>query len=123
GQDLRRDDFLDQSLFGAPMPAILVESPHVGASVGDSLRLAGLANTFEGTVNYEVTDPEGLIVVDESFTTASAGSGEWGSFQTVIDLPDFDRDGVASVFVYEISAQDGSRQHLVEIPIRVKAGG
>jgi hypothetical protein len=122
-QDLGRDDFLNQSNFGAPIPAILVESPFVGESVGDSLRLAGLSNTFEGTVNYEVTDPEGLIVIDESFITASGGSGEWGSFEAVIDLPDFDRDGVASVFVYEISAQDGSRQFLVEIPIRVKASG
>ncbi len=122
-QDLGRDDFLNQSNFGAPIPAILVESPFVGESVGGSLRLAGLSNTFEGTVNYEVTDPDGLIVVDESFTTASGGSGVWGRFQTVIDLPDFDRDGVASVFVYELSAQDGSRQFLVEIPIRVKAPG
>jgi hypothetical protein len=122
-QDLGRDDFLNQSNFGAPIPAILVESPFVGESVGSSLRLAGLSNTFEGTVNYEVTDPEGLIVIEESFTTASGGSGEWGSFEAVIDLPDFDRDGVASVFVYEISAQDSSRQFLVEIPIRVKASG
>ncbi len=122
-QDLGRDDFLNQSNFGAPIPAILVESPFVGELVGDSLRLAGLSNTFEGTVNYEVTDPDGLIVVDESFITASGGSGEWGSFETVIDLPDFDRDGVASVFVYEISAQDGSRQFLVEVPVLVKASG
>ena len=107
GQDLSRSDFLVIDLARAPMPIILVESPYVGEEVDSTFTIAGLSNTFEANVRYQVTDPDGLIVIDD-FTTATAGSGTWGTFEVTVDLPTFDRDGVASVLVFEDSAEDGS---------------
>lgn len=118
-QGLTRDDFLVQSFARAPMPLILVESPYVGEEIDLPLVISGLSNTFEANVRYQITDTDGLIVVD-SFTTATAGSGTWGTFEIVIDetdLPPFDREGVASVIVFEDDARDGSPVNVVEVPV------
>lgn len=55
-------------------PFVLVEPPTPGEAVSSSLTIAGIANTFEGTVQYTITDPDGLII-GEGFTTATADNG------------------------------------------------
>ncbi|MCB0996933.1 MAG: GerMN domain-containing protein [Acidimicrobiales bacterium] len=120
-EDLSREDFLVQDLANAPMPIILVESPYVGEEAPRPLTISGLSNTFEATVRYQVTDVDGEIVLD-GFTTASAGTGTWGTFEIVLDQPDlpaFTREGVASVIVFEDSAEDGRPINIVEVPIVV----
>jgi hypothetical protein len=119
GQDLTRNDFLVASFVDAPVPLILVESPFVGEAVDRPLVISGLSNTFEANVLYQVTDTDGIIVVD-SFTTATAGNGTWGTFEITLDIgdiPAFAREGIASVFVFEESARDGSQVNLVEVPV------
>lgn len=121
-RDLSRSGFLVPDLARAPIPLILVESPYVGDEIeGSTLRIAGVSNTFEATVRYQVTDVEGAIVIDD-FTTATAGTGTWGTFDVEVELPAFARDGVASVIVFEESAEDGSPVNLVEVPIVVRGG-
>lgn len=119
GQDLTRDDFLVADFADAPTPLILVESPFVGEAVDRPLVISGLSNTFEANVRYQVTDTDGMIVVD-SFTTATAGTGTWGTFEITLDvgdIPAFAREGIASVIVFEDSARDGSPINVVEVPI------
>lgn len=123
GQDLSRDDFLVPDFAGSPAPLILVESPFTGETPeAPELVIAGLSNTFEANVQFEVTDTDGVIV-HEGFTTATAGTGTWGTFEVVLDLgdeiPAFDREGMASVFVFELSPRDGERINVVEVPIVV----
>lgn len=99
-------------------PAILVESPRFFEEVGNPVRATGTANTFEATFQYELTDTDGRIV-DEGFVTASSGSGERGTFDFTTARYEIPFDGVGALIVFELSAEDGSRTNLVEIPVRM----
>lgn len=102
-------------------PLILLEHPYPGAVVEDELVIRGESNTFEANVRYVVTAGGGDgVVVTEGFTTATAGSGTWGTFETSVDLaahPDTFRVGPGAVVVFEHSARDGSMINVVEHPI------
>ena len=110
-------DGVDRDAFEAVLPMIFVESPTPGEVVTSPITLSGLNNTFEGTVNYTVTDNEGLIL-EEGFTTGGGGNGTFGPFEATVDYVTT-RSGLGAVIVYEISPEDGSQQHLVEIPVQM----
>ncbi len=79
---------------------------------------SGTANTFEATFHYELTDTDGRIV-DENFVTATSGTGTRGTFEFTTADYDIPFDGVGALIVFERSADDGSRIHIVEIPLRM----
>ncbi|MBE0416770.1 MAG: GerMN domain-containing protein [Coriobacteriia bacterium] len=99
------------------LPAILVETPAPWQEVSSPLRLTGMSNTFEATLNYEVVDPAGVVVA-EGFGTATAGTGTWGTFDVTVPF-EIAREGVGALIVFEQSAKDGSRINLVEIPLNM----
>lgn len=103
-----------RSDFEAQTPMILVESPTPGQAVTAPVEVSGIANTFEANVQYEVTDPDGTIL-DDGFTTASAGTGTWGDFSFTADLP----AGDVVITVFEESAEDGSRINPFAVPLTV----
>ena len=111
GRRYTRADFEDET------PAILVESPLPLQAVASPLRVTGTANTFEATFEYELVGPDGKVVASH-FVTATSGSGTRGTFDFTVPYK-VDRYGVGELVVYELSAKDGSRIHLVEIPIRM----
>ena len=98
-------------------PAILVESPLPETNVGRPLRIAGTANTFEATFQYELVDAAGKVIAHH-FATATSGSGTRGTFDVTIPYP-AGHAGRGELVVYESSAKDGSRIHVVEIPVRL----
>jgi germination protein M len=106
GQTYTRSDFEEQT------PAVLVESPLPFEEVSSPLRVTGTANTFEANFMYEVVDGGGNVV-DESFVTATSGSGTRGTF----DFTTGPFDEIAALVVFESSAEDGSRINEVEIPL------
>lgn len=112
GAGYTRADFEDVT------PAILVESPRYFEPVGSPVRATGTANTFEATFQYELTDTDGRIV-DQGFVTATSGSGTRGTFDFTTNAYEIPFDGVGALFVFELSAEDGSRINLVEIPVRM----
>lgn len=109
GTSYDRGDFEDLT------PAILVESPLPFEEVTTPLRVTGTANTFEATFEYELRDSAGKVV-DSNFVTATSGTGTRGTF----DFTTKAVDDVASLVVFERSAQDGSRIHEVEIPLETR---
>jgi germination protein M len=111
GKRYTRADFEDET------PTILVESPLPFQKVTNPLRATGTANTFEATFEYELTDPDGKIIATH-FVTATSGTGTRGTFDFSVPFT-VDRAGLGELIVYERSAKDGSRIHLVEIPIRL----
>lgn len=117
---LTRADFEFGGEYEHLTPAILVETPRPGDEVGASFEVAGRANTFEATVNFEVVDRDGEVLVDELFTTATSGTGTPGDFAETIELP---ADVVAGdeivLLAFERSAEDGERINVVEIPLVV----
>jgi immunoglobulin-like protein involved in spore germination len=108
GKSYTRADFEDVT------PAILVESPLPFAAVAAPLRVTGSANTFEATFEYDLTDPNGKVL-SHNFVTATSGSGTRGTFD--ITLPFEAPNGLGKLIVYERSAADGSKTHVVEIPL------
>jgi Immunoglobulin-like domain of bacterial spore germination/Sporulation and spore germination len=98
-------------------PLVLVESPVPGATVSSPLTVSGTSNTFEATVNYTITDPEGLILA-EGHATATAGNGTWGTFRFTASFTTT-RSGLGTVLAYEIDPQTGNQQHVYEVPVRM----
>jgi Immunoglobulin-like domain of bacterial spore germination/Sporulation and spore germination len=112
GESYTRADFEDQT------PSVLVESPLPFEEVTGPIHAEGTANTFEATFNYELTDTDGRIV-DENFVTATSGTGTRGTFEFTTDEYEIPFDGIGSLIVFERSAEDGSKIHIVEIPLRM----
>ncbi len=112
GNTYRRSDFERHT------PSVLVESPLAFDEVANPVHAFGTASAFEATFNYELTDTDGRIV-DEDFVTATSGPTTRGVFEFVTDEYEIPFDGVGSLIVFEISAADGSRINLVEIPVRM----
>jgi germination protein M len=98
-------------------PAILVESPTPLERVASPLRLQGIARVFEATFQVELLGPGGELLV-EDFVTASAGGPEWGTFDASFPF-EVAGPGDGRLLVFELSAQDGSRTHEVEIPLEL----
>ena len=66
------------------LPVIAVFTPAPGQQAASPLRVTGLANVFEANVTVELLDRSGKVIAKD-FTTATCGTGCWGSFE--IDLP------------------------------------
>jgi germination protein M len=99
-------------------PAVLVESPAPGEEISSPLRIAGTANTFEATFQVEVVGAGGRVL-GKRFVTATSGSGERGTFAASVTFAA--QPGPATLVVYELSAENGSRIHEVEIPLEIRA--
>jgi hypothetical protein len=95
---------------------IEVLTPQPGTVVTDPVTVEGCGNTFEATFVYEVTTPDGEELVAD-FGTMSCGNGCVGEFAVTVDV---DAAGPVVLTVFETDAQDGSRQHVVEVPITIE---
>jgi hypothetical protein len=98
-------------------PPIFVEVPAPGYSFSSPLLISGTANTFEATFQVEVLDAGGKVV-GKRFVTATSGSGTRGTFQAKVPFKVAEQ-GPGKLVVYELSAEDGSRLHEVEIPLEL----
>ena len=112
GQSYTRADFEEQT------PAVLVESPLAGDAVSSPLVANGTANTFEATFSFEIKDSSGEVIAAD-FVTATSGSGTRGTFSFSQPFV-VTEDQEGSLVVFELSAEDGSRTHEVEIPLELQ---
>jgi len=103
--------------FETETPPILVELPAPGDEVPSPLNLSGTANTFEATFQAEVVDGSGRVV-GERFVTATSGSGTRGTYSAKLPFT-VDSSGPGKLVVFELSAEDGSRTHEIEIPLEL----
>lgn len=110
---LTRRDFQE----GYIAPNVVVESPKPGdefPSNGGIIR--GFANVFEANVSWRIVDENG-DVLDEGFTTATCGSGCWGDFEISGPSLEIDDRQEGRIEVLTFSAEDGSEQDVVSIPV------
>ena len=101
--------------FGSLVPAITVDSPSVGQQVSSPVRVSGTANVFEGTVNVRILDANGREIA-RAFTTATCGSGCRGDYAVSVKYH-VDHQQSGTIEVLDYSAQDGSPQDAVDIPV------
>ncbi len=96
-------------------PAILVESPAVGDTVTSQVRLTGSANTFEAAFTVDVLDANGNLL-QEQHATATSGTGTRGTFDVSVPF-NVAQQQSGKIVVFELSAKDGSKTNVVEIPV------
>lgn len=104
-----------RSAYADLLPAIVVTSLRIGQRVDSPVTIAGTANVFEATVSVRILDASGDQIAT-GFTTATCGSGCRGRYSTSLAF----RVGSVQpgrVQAYEVSAKDGSRINLVDIPV------
>ena len=99
-------------------PAILVDSPVPFQAVSSPLRVAGTANTFEATLEYDLLGGHGEKLAHR-FVTATSGNGMRGTFDVTIPF-DVGRAVEGELVVYESSAEDGSRINIRRTPLRLQ---
>jgi hypothetical protein len=99
-------------------PAILVELPLPYQAVSSPMRLAGTANTFEATFEYELKDAAGKSLA-RHFATATSGSGMRGTFDLKVPFR-ATSGGTGSLRVWEDSAANGKPIHVVELPVQIE---
>jgi spore germination protein GerM len=109
---MSREDYEDLS------PAILVESPTLGQTVGSPLRITGTANVFEAVFRINIVDWDGLIIADQT-VMASSGTGTRGTFDVTIPF-EVGRAGIGALIVFADSPKDGSQIDVVEIPLQLE---
>jgi hypothetical protein len=110
---VRRSDYADL------VALIVVSDPVVGQRVSSPVTVAGTANVFEATVTLRLLDSSGQEIATR-FTTATCGSGCRGSWSVSMSYR-LGRTQRGTVQVYEVSARDGTRQHVVNVPVVLAA--
>jgi hypothetical protein len=103
---------VSRETFADNLNSVNLDSSPAGSGDGP-LAVTGLANVFEATVSLEVVDSDGMVVV-EDFTTASCGTGCWGTYSFIIDYP---FTGGETIRVFWHSPEDGSPSDVVTIPV------
>jgi len=116
--DIGADTPVGRRAFESQTPPILVESPLPGETVKPGFAVTGTANTFEATFNYELQDDTGRVLAKD-FVTATSGSGTRGTFAFDVGYA-VDEATNGKLVVFELSAEDGSRIHEQEIPLRLE---
>jgi len=112
---LELDDPVVRTEFDTLLPAILIETPAHGTTVGNPLAATGTANVFEASVSLTLVDGNGLIIW-EGFTTATCGTGCRGEW--AIEIPyEVDAPQMGAIIAWEESARDGSQVNVREHPV------
>ena len=98
--DVKLDGFDDL------LPPIVIEFPTPGATVAPGFTLRGLANVFEGHVNYELFDARSTLLA-EGFATGMMGA--WGQFTATLNYR-AGAGGPLVLSVFTVSPKDGARR-------------
>ncbi|MHA6250922.1 Gmad2 immunoglobulin-like domain-containing protein [Oceanobacillus sp. CAU 1775] len=97
--------------------AFRIFEPAPNSEVGNTFTVRGEARVFEAVVTYEFED--GHFILDEGIAMTDQGAPDWGEFEITISFDELSNDH-GTVFLYEQSQKDGSRQHELAIPVKHK---
>jgi hypothetical protein len=113
GWPVGRTDYVDL------IPAIVALSPVIGQHVSSPVTVTGTADVFEATVSMRILDAAGNEIATR-FTTATCGTGCRGDYSTTVPYR-LAGEQPGTVEIYEVSARDGSRINVVDIPVILAA--
>lgn len=97
--------------------AFRIFEPLPTSEVSTGFVIVGDARVYEGTVLYELQDIQGTVI-SEGFTTAANAGPEWGDFKITVNY-DIDEHKEATLYIFEESAEDGSRLNEIQIPLKL----
>lgn len=95
-------------------PSIIVTAPVANASVTSPLHVTGQARVFEATVSLKLVDATGNELV--ATTTQSAEGQVLSPFSADVAFS-VTSSSSACLWVYEVSAKDGSPVNVVQVPL------
>jgi germination protein M len=98
------------------LPVIAVAEPGFGRAVSSPVHVSGLANVFEANVSMELLDASGHVLA-RTFTTASCGTGCWGTFAAQLPFHVASRQLGTLVAHDDDAAGTGTFPHEVRIPV------
>lgn len=98
-------------------PNIIVESPTKNELLSSPIVVSGKARVFENTVNVDVKKEDNEVLISEVVNVHPIPKDSFGEFSVNIYFQFFNTDK-GSIDVYSISAKDGSKENLVNIPVR-----
>jgi hypothetical protein len=101
------------------LPAIVVTSLTIGQRISNPVTIAGTANVFEATVSIAILDARRAEIAS-TFTTATCGTGCRGDYSASVGYR-LGSEQPGTVEVYEVSAKDGSRVNVVDIPVTLSS--
>jgi len=104
-----------RAMYGGYLPAITVQSPVIGAQVGNPVTVSGTADVFEATVSVRILDSAGHEIA-RTFTTASCGTGCRGDYSVTVSYS-VPRTAPGTIVVFESSAKDGQPVNVQLIPV------
>jgi hypothetical protein len=78
-------------------------------------RASGKAQIFEATFGWVVEDGHDELV--RGFHQTDAGAPDWGNFDFSVTVPANEKVHTLHLILFETSAEDGSRQHELAIPL------
>ncbi len=79
----------------------------------DKFRIRGQAQIFEANFSWIIED--GHNELKKGFEMTDAGAPEWGKFDFTVEAHKEEENSTLTLILFEISAEDGSRQY--ELPI------
>jgi hypothetical protein len=104
-----------RAMYGGYLPAITVQSPVIGAQVGNPVAVSGTADVFEATVSVRILNSAGHEIA-RTFSTASCGTGCRGGYSVTIPYS-VPRAQPGTIVVFESSAKDGQPVNVQQIPV------
>ncbi len=113
------DHPVTRSTFEDLLPPIFPEAPAPGDTVSSPVRVTGSANVFEAQFRVEIRDGAGRVLADQG-VMATSGTGTRGTFDATVAYH-LATTGPGTVTFYDLSAKDGSRQDVVDIPVTLTA--
>ena len=115
GEGIVLDEPSGREDYEAFLPSVFVERPTWGATLGNPVRVSGIANVFEAVFFIEVLDADGDTLAKER-VMATCGTGCWGTFDVTIPY-DVSARREGSVVTYTLSAVDGSIEDQRSYPV------
>ncbi|MDX6494359.1 MAG: hypothetical protein QOE17_345 [Gaiellales bacterium] len=98
------------------LPVIAVAGPGFDQEIASPVRVSGLANVFEANVSVELLDQNGTVIAHD-FTTATCGTGCWGSFSIALAYHVDQRQTGTIVVHDDDAAGSGTFPHEERIPV------
>jgi hypothetical protein len=111
-------DGMSRSVFADMTPLVLLEHPYAGQTVTQPIRIAGMSNTFEASVYYEVLATNGTKLID-GFVMATSGTGTWGTFDAELRALPAGTKGPVTLRVFDLSAENGDPTSVTEVRIQL----
>jgi spore germination protein GerM len=107
--------------FQGQLPAIFVDRPAWGASLGNPGSVSGLANVFEATFQVELRNAGGKVLAQRT-VMATCGTGCWGTFSASLSY-DLAKAQYGTLRVFDHSAKDGTPENATEYRVWLTPGG